>query len=52
MKSKGLGDTVHKAAKFTRIDKAVRAIMGAGDCGCEERRKILNEFFPYASDNK
>lgn len=45
--SKGLGDTIAKVTKATGIDKLVHAVVGE-DCGCEERRKKLNQLFPYA----
>ncbi len=49
MKHKGLGDTVHAVTKATGI----KAIVDAGSkafnkpCGCKQRRKTLNELFPY-----
>ena len=46
-KSSGLGDTVQKFTKATGIERLVKAIAGE-DCGCEERRKKLNQLFPYA----
>lgn len=51
--SKGLGDTIEKITTFTGIKKLVEVVteaVGIEDCGCEERRKALNEAFPY--DNK
>ena len=44
-KSKGLGDTIAKITKATGIDKVAKAVLG-DDCGCEERRKQLNQMFP------
>lgn len=46
-KSKGLGDSIEKALKATGIDKVAKKILG-DDCGCEERKKKLNQMFPYA----
>jgi len=49
-KSRGLGDTVHKAAKSMGIDKVANAMAraaGYSDCGCEGRRDTLNRVFPY-----
>ena len=46
MKSKGLGDSVEKVLKATGIDKVAKKVLG-DDCGCEERKKKLNELFPY-----
>jgi hypothetical protein len=45
-RSAGLGDTIVKVTKATGIDKLVHFVAGE-DCGCEERRKKLNEWFPY-----
>ena len=45
-KSQGLGDTIEKITEATGIKKAVKAIFG-DDCGCDERKKILNKLFPY-----
>jgi len=50
MKSKGLGDTIHKFTKATGIktlaEIATRAV-GAKDCGCNKRKNWLNKQFPY-----
>ena len=45
-KSKGLGDTVEKVLKKTKIDKVAKFILGE-DCGCEARKEKLNKLFPY-----
>ena len=48
--SKGLGDTVAKITNFFGIDKvadAVAKLAGAEGCGCNERRQLLNDLFPY-----
>jgi hypothetical protein len=45
-KSKGVGDTVAKITKVTGIEKAVKFLAGE-DCGCDERKKVLNHIFPY-----
>ena len=45
--SKGLGDTVEKVLKATGIDKVAKKVLG-DDCGCEERKKKLNQMFPYS----
>lgn len=44
--SKGLGDTVAKVTKYTKIDKLVEFVAGE-DCGCKERQEKLNKMFPY-----
>lgn len=51
MKSKGLGDSIHKFTKATGIKKAVKKI-AKGDCGCGKRRKTLNDLFPYSQNKK
>jgi len=51
MKSKGLGDSIHKFTKATGIKKAVKKIAN-GDCGCGKRRKTLNDLFPYSQNKK
>lgn len=46
---KGLGDTVESVTKATGI----KAIVEAGSkafskpCGCQKRKKTLNDMFPY-----
>lgn len=45
-KSEGVGDTVAKITKVSGIDKAVKFLAGE-DCGCDERKKVLNHIFPY-----
>jgi len=45
-KSEGLGDTVAKITKATGIEKAVKFLAGE-DCGCSERKEVLNHIFPY-----
>ena len=46
-KSKGLGDSIEKVLKKTGIDKVAKKVLG-DDCGCEERKQVLNKMFPYA----
>ena len=46
-KSKGLGDSIEKALKATGIDKVAKKVLG-DDCGCEDRKKKLNQMFPYS----
>ena len=49
-KSKGLGDTIAKITHALGIDilaEKVAHAVGKEDCGCEERKNILNEMFPY-----
>ena len=53
--SKGVGDTIAKVTNFFGIDKladAVAKLAGAEGCGCNERRQILNELFPYDSKTR
>ena len=49
MKSKGLGDTIHKFTKATGIKKIVDSVAKATnrDCGCDGRRDTLNRIVPY-----
>ncbi|QDP56245.1 MAG: hypothetical protein GOVbin3009_12 [Prokaryotic dsDNA virus sp.] len=49
MKSKGFGDTVHKAAKLIGADKVAKTYekVTGKPCGCQERRDSLNRLFPY-----
>jgi len=49
MKSKGLGDTIEKITTATGIKKIVEAGAKAvkKDCGCGNRKRVLNEKFPY-----
>ena len=44
--AEGLGDTLEKVFEKTGIKKLVKFIAGE-DCGCDERKKKLNELFPY-----
>jgi len=52
MKSRGLGDSIHKFTKATGIKSVVdRVSEGLNiSCGCEGRRELLNKIMPY--DNK
>ena len=46
----GLGDTIARFTAVTRSDKLAQRIaqaVGAKDCGCAERKQLLNEMFPY-----
>ena len=49
MKSKGLGDTIEKITKATVIKNLVDKVakVTGKDCGCNERKDILNSIFPY-----
>lgn len=46
---KGFGDTVEKITKATGIKKVVDTVSEAldVDCGCDKRKKKLNDLFPY-----
>jgi len=48
-KSKGLGDSIEKITKATGIKAAVDKVAEVFDfdCGCAERKEILNRIFPY-----
>ncbi len=43
---KGLGDTIEKITTATGIKKAVKFLAGE-DCGCNERKEVLNKKFRY-----
>lgn len=45
-KAVGLGDTVESILAATHVDKMAKWLLG-DDCGCNERKKRLNELFPY-----
>jgi hypothetical protein len=47
---KGLGDTIEKITTATGIKKAVKFLAGE-DCGCDERKEVLNKKFRYKKPN-
>ena len=49
-KSKGLGDTIEKITEATGI-KAVVKFLAGEDCGCDKRKELLNNLFPYKKAN-
>jgi hypothetical protein len=49
-KQTGLGDTVEKVLETTGVAKVVKFLAGE-DCGCSDRREILNKAFPYQKPN-
>ena len=49
-KSTGLGDSVEKVFQATGIDKVAKFVLGE-DCGCSDRREVLNKMFPYQKPN-
>jgi len=54
-KSKGLGDTIAKITHATGLDKVADAVAkaaGKEDCGCNRRRRTLNEIFPYTKQTE
>ena len=46
-KSKGLGDSIEKLAKYTGLKQVMDKITGDEGCGCNARRATLNRKFPY-----
>jgi len=48
-KSKGLGDTIERITEATGIKAVVEAVSEATglNCGCEDRKDVLNKLFPY-----
>jgi len=49
MKSRGLGDTIHKFTTKTGIRSVVDRVSNGLNipCGCEARRNALNKIVPY-----
>ena len=49
MKSRGLGDSIHKFTKATGIKTVVDKVSNGLNipCGCEGRRQALNNLLPY-----
>ena len=49
MKSKGLGDSIHKFTKATGIKNIIDkgSKLADRDCGCDKRRDTLNRLIPY-----
>ena len=45
MRSKGFGDTIERFTKATGVKKLVDSIPGG--CGCQKRKKTLNDLHPY-----
>ena len=45
-KAKGLGDTVEQVLEATGIAKVAKWVLGE-DCGCDKRKQILNDLYPY-----
>ena len=54
MKSRGLGDDIHKFTKATGIKTVVDKVSRGLNipCGCEGRRKAMNALFPYTRGGK
>ena len=50
-KHKGLGDTVEAVTQATGIKAIVEAGSKAFNkpCGCQQRKKTLNDLFPYGN---
>jgi len=51
--SKGLGDTIAKLTHAVGLDKLAEILAqaaGAEDCGCNERRHIVNDWYPYTTE--
>jgi len=54
MKSKGLGDSIHKFTTATGIKTVVDKVSKGLNipCGCEGRRQALNRLVPYKDQFK
>ena len=50
--SKGLGDSIEKFTKTTGLKSIWDLARGEKDCGCNKRKKWLNNNFPYKNNNK
>jgi hypothetical protein len=48
-KPKGLGDTIDRITTATGVKAIVEKVseIAKVPCGCEKRREVLNEMFPY-----
>jgi len=44
---KGLGDTVEAVLEKTGASKLFHIFVDGEDCGCDDRKEILNNLFPY-----
>lgn len=49
-KATGVGDTVEAVFEATGISKVAKFVLGE-DCGCSDRREVLNKVFPYQKPN-
>lgn len=49
-KPEGLGDVVENVLETTGVAKVAKWILGE-DCGCEERKEVLNRLFPLQKPN-
>jgi len=53
MGSKGFGDTIKKIlSKIGLTEERFKKLFGKEDCGCDERKGILNRIFPYKRKKK
>jgi len=48
-RSRGLGDTIQRVAKRTGVYDLIKSMseMAGIDCGCEDRKDVMNKIFPY-----
>ena len=54
MRSRGLGDSIHKFTKATGVKTMIDKVSKGLNipCGCQERRDTLNRLHPYKKINK
>ena len=52
MQSNGLGDTIEKFTKFTRIKRLVQMVTQDEECGGNKRKNWLKKQFPYKLKQK
>jgi len=52
-KAQGLGDTIEQITEATGIKAVVEKFSKVTgiDCGCEDRKEVLNKLFPYYKPN-
>jgi len=44
----GLGDTLERVfSMFGITESVIEKAIGLGGCGCQKRKKFLNQIFPY-----
>tara|TARA_R100001377_G_scaffold84588_1_gene68488 strand:+ start:1579 stop:1824 length:246 start_codon:yes stop_codon:yes gene_type:complete len=54
MQDRGLGDSIERITKITGVKSVIDAAarIWEKDCGCNERKELLNKWFPYTKPVK